>query len=137
MCIRDRSLLKTKSYINGKWVAGETKFSVTNPYDQSLVAEVADMSSDQCRMAIQHAHDAFKIWKKYSAAERAAILRKWYELQMEHAEELAHLLTLEQGKPLAEALGEIKYGASFVEWFAEEARRVYGDTIPGLSLIHI
>ncbi len=124
-------LLRTKSYINGKWVTGHRKFSVTNPYDQSLVAEVEDLSRDQCRTAIQHANDAFKVWKKYAAAERAAILRKWYELQMEHAEELAYLLTLEQGKPLAEALGEIKYGASFVEWFAEEARRVYGDTIPG------
>jgi len=124
-------LLRTKSYINGKWVGGKTKFSVTNPYDQSLLAEVADMSSRQCRNAIKAAYEAFKVWKNYAAAERAAILRKWFELQMEHAEELAKLLTLEQGKPLAEALGEIKYGASFVEWFAEEARRVYGDTIPG------
>lgn len=124
-------LLRTKSYINGKWVGGKTKFAVTNPFDQSLIAEVADMSSKQCRKAIKAAHDAFKIWKNYTAAERAAILKKWYDLQMAHAEELAQLLTLEQGKPLAEALGEIKYGASFVEWFAEEARRVYGDTIPG------
>lgn len=125
------NLLKTKSYINGQWVTGKSKFAVTNPYDQSLVAEVEDMSGEQCQTAIQAAHDAFKVWKKYTAAERATILRKWYELQMEHAEQLAHLLTLEQGKPLSEALGEVKYGASFVEWFAEEARRVYGDTIPG------
>jgi len=124
-------LLRTKSYINGKWVRGKSTFTVTNPYDQSLIAEVEDMSATQCQKAIKAAHDAFKVWKNYAAAERATILRKWYELQMEHAEELAQLLTLEQGKPLAEALGEIKYGASFVEWFAEEARRVYGDTIPG------
>jgi len=124
-------LLKTKSYINGKWVKGKSTFKVTNPYDQSLVAEVEDMSRAQCKKAIESAHKAFKTWKKYTAHERAAILRKWYELQIEHAEELAHLLTLEQGKPLAEALGEIKYGASFVEWFAEEARRAYGDVILG------
>ena len=124
-------LLRTKSYINGKWVRGKSTFTVTNPYDQSIIAEVEDMSTTQCQKAIKAAHEAFKVWKNYAAAERAAILRKWYELQMEHAEELAQLLTLEQGKPLAEALGEIKYGASFVEWFAEEARRVYGDTIPG------
>ena len=86
---------------------------------------------DRCKEAIDHAHNAFKTWRKYSASERGAILRKWYNLQIEHAEELAYILTLEQGKPLAEALGEIKYGASFVEWFAEEARRVYGDVIPG------
>ncbi len=125
------NLLKTKSYINGQWVSGKSRFAVTNPYDHSLVAEVEDMSREQCWTAIQAAHDAFKIWKKYSAAEKATILKKWYDLQMEHAETLAQLLTLEQGKPLTEALGEIKYGASFVEWFAEEARRVYGDTIPG------
>jgi len=125
------NLLNTKSYINGKWVTGKSKLAVKNPYDQSLVAEVEDLSTDHCQMAIKSAHDAFKIWKKYAAGERAAILRKWYELQIEHAEELAHLLTIEQGKPLAESLGEIKYGASFVEWFAEEAKRVYGDTIPG------
>ena len=124
-------LLKTKSYINGRWVKGKSQFKVTNPYDNSLVAEVEDMSRAQCKKAIDTAHKAFKIWRKYAAHERAAILRKWYELQIEHAETLAHLLTLEQGKPLTEALGEIKYGASFVEWFAEEARRAYGDVIPG------
>jgi len=125
------NLLKTKSYINGKWVIGNAKLKVINPFDGTLVAEVESLSRSQCKDAIQAASDAFKIWKKYAAHERAAILRKWYELQMEHAEELAHILTLEQGKPLAEALGEIKYGASFVEWFSEEARRVYGDIIPG------
>jgi len=125
------TLLRTKSYINGQWVKGDSTLPVTNPYDGSLIADVESVTREQCKSAIDHAHDAFKVWKKYSASERGAILRKWFELQMEHAEELAKLLTLEQGKPLAEALGEIKYGASFVEWFAEEARRVYGDTIPG------
>lgn len=125
------TLLRTKSYINGQWVLGDSTLPVTNPYDDSLIADVQSVTREQCKAAIDHAHDAFKIWKKYSASERATILRKWYDLQMEHAEELAYILTIEQGKPLAEALGEIKYGASFVEWFAEEARRVYGDVIPG------
>ena len=125
------TLLRTKSYINGQWITGDSTLPVTNPYDGALIADVDSVSRAQCKEAIDHAHDAFQIWKKYSASERGAILRKWYELQMEHAEELAYILTLEQGKPLAEALGEIKYGASFVEWFAEEARRVYGDVIPG------
>jgi len=125
------SLLKTKSYINGKWISGKNSFAVTNPFDGSHIADVADMAVENCKEAINSAHNAFQSWKKYSAGERASILRRWYELQMENAEELATILTLEQGKPLQEALGEIKYGASFVEWFAEEARRVYGDVIPG------
>ena len=124
-------LLKTKSYINGEWKTGQQKFNVYNPYDGSVIAAVEDLNKADCHEAIIVAHDAFKKWRKYTAGERAQILKKWYDLQMEHAEELAKILTLEQGKPFQEALGEVKYGASFVEWFAEEARRNYGDVIPG------
>lgn len=122
--------LHREAFINGKWIRKAQTFRVTNPYDGSLIAEVADCDQMDTRQAIEAAQDAFLDWSKKTAAERSQILRKWYELQMTHVEELAHLLTLEQGKPLAEARGEIKYGASFVEWFAEEARRVYGDVIP-------
>jgi len=124
-------LLKTKSYVNGEWKTGQQKFNVYNPYDGSVIAAVEDLNKADCHEAIIAAHDAFRIWRKYTAGERAQILKKWYDLQMEHAEDLAKILTLEQGKPFQEALGEVKYGASFVEWFAEEARRNYGDVIPG------
>ena len=123
--------LHHNAYINGAWISYSNTFEVRNPFDHSLIAEVADLGRDECKQAIQAAHDAFQIWKKYAAGERAAILKKWFQLQMENVDALADLLTTEQGKPLAEAKGEIKYGASFVEWFAEEARRAYGDVIPG------
>ncbi|MEM8901863.1 MAG: NAD-dependent succinate-semialdehyde dehydrogenase, partial [Bacteroidota bacterium] len=113
------------------WTSSSNTFEVRNPFDHSLIAEVADLGREECKQAIQAAHDAFQVWKKYTAGERAAILKKWFQLQMEQVDELADLLTTEQGKPLAEAKGEIRYGASFVEWFAEEARRAYGDVIPG------
>ncbi len=125
------NLLRTKSYINGKWVTGEHTFPVLNPFDQKEIAQVESVSVEQCKTAIQAASDAFQIWKKYTARKRSYILKNWYNLQIKHAGELAQILTLEQGKPLAEAKGEVKYGASFVEWFAEEARRIYGDVIPG------
>ena len=123
--------LHNSSYINGAWISSSNTFEVRNPFDHSLIAEVADLGREECKQAIQAAHDAFQVWKKYAAGERAAVLKKWFQLQMEHVDALADLLTTEQGKPLAEAKGEIRYGASFVEWFAEEARRVYGDVIPG------
>lgn len=122
--------LHTEAYINGQWVGKDQTFSVINPFDGALLAEVADCNREDTKAAIQAAHGAFPSWSKMTAKERGDILRKWYDLQMEHVEELARLLTLEQGKPLAEARGEISYGASFVEWFAEEGRRVYGDVIP-------
>ncbi|MEM8898072.1 MAG: aldehyde dehydrogenase family protein, partial [Bacteroidota bacterium] len=123
--------LHHKAYVNGAWVSSANTFEVRNPFDHSLIVEVADLGREECKLAIQAAHDAFQVWKKYAAGERAAILKKWFQLQMEHVDALADLLTTEQGKPLAEAKGEIRYGASFVEWFAEEARRAYGDVIPG------
>lgn len=131
--LKNPSLFKTQAYINGQWQnasSGKT-FSVTNPFNNSVLAEVPDMEGDETRQAVDAAHEAFKSWKKTTAAHRSKLMRKWFDLQIENADDLAQILTLEQGKPLAEAKGEILYGASFVEWFAEEARRVYGDTIPG------
>ena len=123
--------MKTNSYINGVWKSSIKKFPVHNPFDNSVIAEVDDMSRADCVEAIDAAYDAFKIWSKFTASKRSRILKKWYQLQLQHANDLAKLLTREQGKPLAEAIVEIRYGASFVEWFAEEAKRVYGDVIPG------
>ena len=121
----------TKSYINGKWVDKEQTFAVSNPFDGQEIAQVSDCNRLDAKEAIDAAHDAFKIWSKFSAAKRSKILKKWYQLQRENADRLAEILTKEQGKPIKEAKGEILYGASFVEWFAEEAKRIYGDVIPG------
>ena len=133
MNLTNHQLLKNKTLIDGKWVGandGKT-FPVYNPYDGSHIGDVPDMGAAETKAAISAAAKAFPAWRGQTAANRAAILKKWYALQMEHLDDLAVLLTTEQGKPLAEAKGEIRYGASFVEWFAEEARRVYGDVIPG------
>ena len=124
------NLRKTEAYIGGQWISKAETFPVHNPYDNSLIVEVADCGQAETQAAIEAAEVAFQTWRAKSAGGRAKVLRRWYELQMEHLDELAQLLTTEQGKPLAEAKGEIKYGASFVEWFAEEARRAYGDVIP-------
>ena len=123
--------LKKQAYINGTWTSTNSTFPVYNPFNSELIAEVADCGAQETQQAIEAAQAAFLTWRGKSAAGRAKILRRWYELQLQHIDELAELLTTEQGKPLAEAKGEIRYGASFVEWFAEEARRVYGDVIPG------
>lgn len=124
-------LLNNKAYINGQWVSKTNTFPVINPFDGKEITQVADCDRTDTKQAIESAQKAFPAWRDLTAGARSQILKKWYELQMEKVDELARLLTLEQGKPLAEAKGEIKYGASFVEWFAEEARRVYGDVIPG------
>lgn len=125
------NLQHTKAYINGQWIEKENTFTVTNPYDGSAIAQVADCDRNDTKAAIEAAHEAFKSWSKQSAGRRSKILKKWYQLQIKYAKELGELLTIEQGKPLAEAIGEVRYGASFVEWFAEEAKRLYGDVIPG------
>lgn len=124
-------LLYQQAYIDGKWVEAPGTFAVQNPFDGSEVAQVADCDANLIEQAIQAAHRAFPVWSQYTAEERSNRLKTWHRLQLENLDALAQLLTTEQGKPLAEAKGEIKYGASFVEWFAEEARRVYGDVIPG------
>ena len=131
--IKNKALLKTDCYINGEWgkaSSGKT-MEVRNPYSQALLANIPDMNVSDCRAAIKAAHQAFNEWKNFSAGKRSRILKKWYQLQLDNVDDLATILTTEQGKPLAEAKGEIRYGASFVEWFAEEAKRVYGDVIPG------
>ncbi len=130
--LSDQALLKTQAYINGQWQdadSGET-VPVTNPANGEVIAEVARCSTAETRRAIEAAEAAFPKWRRRTAKERAAVLRKWYNLMMEAQEDLALIMTLEQGKPLAESRGEIAYGANYIEWFAEEGKRVYGDTIP-------
>lgn len=123
------SLIRSQCYIDGRWV-GEPSIPVTNPANGEEIARVPNLGADETRAAIAAANDAFKSWRCLLAKERSAILRRWFDLQIEHAEDLARIMTMEQGKPLAEARGEVLYGASFVEFFAEEAKRVYGETIP-------
>ena len=128
--LKDKSLLKDKCYINGAWVSGSATINVTNPVDESLIGTVPKLGTAETRAAIEGAEKAQKAWARKSAKERANILRKWFNLMMENQEDLAQIMTAEQGKPLAESRGEIAYGASFIEFFAEEAKRVYGETIP-------
>ncbi len=130
--LNNPALLRGQSYINGQWVSaanGDT-FSVTNPADGSLVATVPDLDVAATRSAIEAAAAAWPAWRAKTAKERSAILRRWYNLILENKDDLAAIMTAEQGKPLAESAGEVMYGASFIEWFAEEAKRVYGDVIP-------
>ncbi|MCZ4352124.1 NAD-dependent succinate-semialdehyde dehydrogenase [Roseovarius aestuarii] len=129
--LKDPSLLAEQSYVNGAWVDGEGTFDVTNPARGDVIAQVADLSRDQVADAIKAAEAAQKEWAKWTGKERSIVLRKWFDLMMENQDDLGMILTAEQGKPLAEAKGEIAYGASFIEFFAEEAKRVYGETIPG------
>ncbi|MBY6055992.1 NAD-dependent succinate-semialdehyde dehydrogenase [Leisingera daeponensis] len=129
--LNDPSLLEARAYIGGQFVDGEGTFDVTNPARGDVIAQVADTSRAQVAGAIAQADAAQKEWAKWTGKERANVLRKWYDLMMENQEDLAVILTAEMGKPLAESRGEIAYGASFIEFFAEEAKRIYGETIPG------
>jgi succinate-semialdehyde dehydrogenase/glutarate-semialdehyde dehydrogenase len=131
--LSDPSLLQTQAFINNQWVDGENgaTFAVSNPARGDVIAQVADLSRADLARAIDGAEAAQKKWAAQTAKERCNILRNWYNLMMEHQSDLAMILTAEMGKPLAEAMGEIAYGASFVEFFAEEAKRNYGETIPG------
>ncbi len=128
-----RNLLEGRSYVDGQWIDADSgaTFAVTNPATGEEIAQCADLGQAETARAIDAAYAAQPAWAARTAKERAAILRRWFELIVENADDLARLLTAEQGKPLAEARGEIIYGASFIEWFAEEAKRIYGDTIPG------
>lgn len=128
--LADPALLKTAAYINGEWVTGEGTFDVHDPATGKTIASVANLTQQAAGVAIDAANKAWPLWRDKTAKERAAILMEWYRLQMLHADDLARIMTAEQGKPLAEAKGEVAYGASFVEWFAEEGRRIYGETIP-------
>ena len=123
------SLLRKQCYVDGQWV-GEPALSVTNPATGTEIAKVPLIDAKGTQGAIDAAERAFPAWSKMLAKDRSKILRKWFDLQIEYADELALLMTLEQGKPLAEAKGEVVYAASFVEYFAEEAKRIYGETIP-------
>ncbi|MCG7494577.1 NAD-dependent succinate-semialdehyde dehydrogenase [Thalassobius sp. Cn5-15] len=131
--LKDPELLATKAYIAGEWVDSDNgaTFAVTNPARGDVIAMVTDPSRAQVAEAIAKAEAAQKDWASWTGKERGAVLRRWFDLMMEHQDDLGTILTAEQGKPLAEAKGEIAYGASFIEFFAEEAKRVYGETIPG------
>ncbi|MEO1950246.1 NAD-dependent succinate-semialdehyde dehydrogenase [Thioclava sp.] len=129
--LNDPSLLETRAYVNGEWIEGAKRFAVQDPATGETVAEVADLDVDATRAAIEAAHAAKPDWAALTGKERAGYLRRFHDLMMENQDDLAAILTAEMGKPLAEAKGEIAYGASFLEWFAEEAKRVYGDVIPG------
>jgi len=130
--IKDKSLFRQQCYINGQWVdadSGKT-VEVTNPATGAVLGTIPNMGAAETRRAIEAANAAWGPWRKKTAKERANILRKWFNLMMENQDDLAVLMTAEQGKPLAEAKGEIAYAASFIEWFAEEGKRIYGDVIP-------
>lgn len=133
--LKDGNLLRSQAFIDGQWCAAadEDVFAVSNPADGKVLVEVARCGKEDAERAIASAERALTAWQALSCKDRSSLLRKWHALIMEHQSDLARLLTLEQGKPLAEAVGEIAYGASYIEWFAEEAKRVYGDTIPAPS----
>jgi succinate-semialdehyde dehydrogenase/glutarate-semialdehyde dehydrogenase len=130
MQLRDPQLLRDQAYIDGTWVSGDTRFHVVDPATGVLLAQVADLGAVETRRAIEAANAAWPAWRALTGKDRAAVLRRWFELILANADDLALLMTSEQGKPLAEARGEVGYGASFIEWFAEEGKRVYGDLIP-------
>lgn len=131
IALTDPDLLRTKAYIDGAWVEGRGRFPVVDPANRALLAQVADCDATLVQDAIASAQRAQEEWRERPAGERAGILRAWHDLVLDHADDLAMLLTAEMGKPLKEAKAEILYGAAFLEWFAEEARRAYGDVIPG------
>ncbi|OOV86755.1 NAD-dependent succinate-semialdehyde dehydrogenase [Oceanospirillum linum] len=130
--LKDSQLLKTQAYINGEWVNAQSAqtFPVKNPATGLHIDDVADLGAEETRQAIEAADKAMVSWKAKTAKERSVILKKWFDLMVEAKEDLGLLMTIEQGKPLKEAVGEVMYGASFIEWFAEEGRRAYGDVIP-------
>ncbi|MGB8274417.1 MAG: NAD-dependent succinate-semialdehyde dehydrogenase [Alphaproteobacteria bacterium] len=132
MDLRERALFRQHAFIDGAWVdaASMKAYGVHNPANGERIGSVPDMDENDARRAIEAANAAFPLWRTKTARDRAQILRRWFDLMMAHHEDLARIMTIEQGKPLAESRGEIAYAASFVEWFGEEAKRVYGETIP-------
>jgi succinate-semialdehyde dehydrogenase/glutarate-semialdehyde dehydrogenase len=139
--MKDSTLLRREAYVNGQWTPADSghTFPVTNPATGELLARVADLGASETHRAITAAENALPEWRAKTATARASILRRWHDLILENTEDLALLMTLEQGKPLAESKGEVRYGATFIEWFAEEGKRAYGDIIPphmpGLRLL--
>lgn len=132
MKLNDKSLFKQKAYLSGEWAdaLGGRVTQITNPSTDEVIGTVPDMGAKETVQAISDAERSFKAWKKETSEHRSRVLRRWYELMLENADDLATIMTMEQGKPWAEAKGEVAYAASFIEWFAEEARRSYGDIIP-------
>jgi len=128
--LKDPTLLKTNALVNGQWVPGVSRFDVLDPATGQKLADVANLGADEALAAIAAANAAWPAWKAKTAKERSIVLRKWYDLLMANQDDLGRIMTAEQGKPLPEAKGEVAYGASFVEWFAEEAKRVNGETLP-------
>ena len=129
--LSDQGLYRVDAYVDGTWVEGTSRFDVEDPADGSTVAAVAELDRPAISRAIDAANAALPAWSRRTARDRSDLLRRWADLMLEHADDLARILTAEMGKPLAEARGEIGYGASFIHWFAEEGRRVYGDVVPG------
>src|SRR5687767_15557480 len=131
--LTDSSLFRQSCYVDGGWMdaASGASVAVDNPASGEIVGTVPKFGAAETRKAIEAANRAFPEWRRKTAKERAAVLRRWYELMLQHQEDLARLMTIEQGKPLVESRGEVAYSAAFLEWFGEEAKRVYGDTIPG------
>lgn len=132
MRLKDPQLLREQCYVNGEWVGADSgvTFEVTNPASGAVLARVPDFLEGETRRAIEQANAAWPAWAAKTAKERAGVLRQWFDLMMANVEDLAVIMTSEQGKPLAESRGEVAYGASFIEWFAEEGKRIYGDIIP-------
>jgi succinate-semialdehyde dehydrogenase/glutarate-semialdehyde dehydrogenase len=132
MQLKDARLLRQQCYVDGQWIDADSKdtFKVTNPADNSVIGTMPKFGRNETRRAIEAANKAYPAWRALTGKERAALLRKWFDLIVANADDLAAIMTTEQGKPLAEAKGEVVYSASFIEWFGEEAKRVYGDTIP-------
>src|SRR5690625_1507397 len=130
--LNNNELFRSQCYVNGQWLDADSKetIQVINPATGEVIGTVPRMGVDETRRAIDAANAAWGDWRRKTAKERARILRRWFELVMENAEDLAMIMTVEQGKPLPEARGEIAYGAAYFEWYAEEAKRIYGDTIP-------
>ncbi|HSN93346.1 MAG TPA: NADP-dependent succinate-semialdehyde dehydrogenase [Anaeromyxobacteraceae bacterium] len=130
--LKNDFLLRQRGYVNGAWIeaATERAVEVRNPATREVIGTVPNMGEEETRRAIQAAHAAFPAWRARTAKDRAAVLRRWFELILANQEDLATLMTAEQGKPMTESRGEIAYAASFIEWFAEEGKRVYGDTVP-------
>jgi acyl-CoA reductase-like NAD-dependent aldehyde dehydrogenase len=129
MTSKSLELVETAAFIDGLWIEADATFEVLNPADGSVIAR-SPTSARETKVAIEAAHRAFPAWAAKTAKERGAILRKWSDLMLAHADDLARLMTAEQGKPLAESKGEVAYGAAFIDWFADEAKRAYGHTIP-------
>jgi succinate-semialdehyde dehydrogenase/glutarate-semialdehyde dehydrogenase len=128
--LNDPSLLKPDGLINGQWISGASRFAVHDPATGALLANVANLGPQDAQAAIAAANAAWPAWRAKTAKERSILLRKWFDLLMQHQDDIGRIMTAEQGKPLPEAKGEVAYGASFVEWFAEEAKRVNGETLP-------